>query len=149
MLFYQKQAKLWQRLKASSTSYAKPHTNHNWLVRNKDAFAALQSLLTIAALLLALLWFQGQHQSSSKLIVEQSFSSRPYLGKGHTEGERLLSVQVWVKNVGVVANYLDPGKVRIDEVNPQSRRLYCHLMGEIDKPEPCDPSSVDPSQSQE
>ena len=71
----------------------RPAMRPNWFVRNKDALSAFQSLATIAALSLAFVWFQGQHQTSSKLKIEQSFSQRPYLGAGHLEGEILLSAK--------------------------------------------------------
>ena len=128
-----------RRLRLLPASMARrPARRENWFVRNKDWLSALQSLATIAALLLAFVWFQGQHQTSAKLKIEQGFSQRPYLGLGHSDGEILLSVQVWVTNVGSVSDYLDPGRIRIDEVNPEARRLYCETMMDLGVAGPCD-----------
>jgi hypothetical protein len=136
---YRKKAGYRKRSRALSASLPRRPAGHgNWLVRHKDSLSALQSLITIAALLLAFVWFQGQHQASSKLKIEQSFSQRPYLGQDRSDGEVLLSVQVWVTNVGSVSDYLDPGRIRIDEVNPEARRLYCETMIDTDVAGPCD-----------
>jgi hypothetical protein len=79
-----------------------------------------------------------------KLNIEQKVSQRPYLGKDHADGETLLSVQVWVTNVGSVSDYLEPGKIRIDEVNPGDYRLYCNVMTDTDTAGPCDQPSSKP-----
>jgi hypothetical protein len=114
----------------------------NWLGNTKDALAAFQSIATIVALVCAGVWFLGQHQSSPKLNIEQRFSQRSYLGEHHGDGEILLSVQVWLANVGSVSDYLDPGKLFIDEVNPKARRLYCQQIVDTATAFDCDKPSV-------
>jgi hypothetical protein len=109
-----------------------------WLAAHKDEIAALQAIFTIAGLLLAFVWFQGQHQTAPKLNIEQRFSQRPYLGSTHTEAEVLMGLQVWVTNVGSVSDYLEPGRVYIDEVNPVAARLYCETMVDTNVAGPCD-----------
>jgi hypothetical protein len=112
-------------------------TPKNWLVRNQLALGARQSALAIAAGIVAILW-SHKDASSSKLNIEQRFSQRPYVAEGHEHGETLLSIQVWVTNVGNASNYLDPGQFLIDEVNPRPRRLFCDMMYDTSTPTECD-----------
>lgn len=121
----------------SRATAQRPVPRGNWLVRNKDALSALQAIATTLALLLAFVWFQGQHQAAPKLNIEQKLSQRPYQGENHQDGEVLVAIQIWLTNVGSISDYLEPGQLYIDEINPAAKRRYCETITDTNKTVPC------------
>jgi len=91
------------------------------LAKRKDALAALQSLLTIAAIVLAGFWFLGNRTSNERVKTDLRISSRPYAG---APNENLVGVEVWVTNIGQTPIYLRRGRLKIVEVNPGNATLY-------------------------
>lgn len=90
------------------------------LARWKDSFAAMQSLLTIVGLLLALTWFVGQHQTKEQLKIEVVLSQHRFSQQSH---EVLLGVEVFVTNTGKVAVYFDVERLWIHEISPGDGNL--------------------------
>ena len=118
-----------------------PNPSPSWLDRNKDRLSAVQTILTILGLLLGFLWFQGQHQAAQKLKIEQELSARPWLGNG--DHEQLLIVKIWLTNVGSVTDYILPGRIYIDAVNPRAARLYCYNVLATNKTSDCSATGED------
>ena len=113
-----------------------------WIASRKDALSALQSLVTILALVAAGAWFFGQHTSSDKLKLEFRPSHRSYIakpGSGDANGEQLLGVEIWISNTGQSPVYLEKGKFRVDDVNPNDETIAnCFFTAIIAQPGYCD-----------
>lgn len=120
-------------LRLGGSNPARPSVG--WLARNKDSLAALQSIFTIGALIVAAMWFYGTHASNEKITTKLRVSSRPF----RDGQESLLGVELWAINVGQTPVYLGSGRVAIDEINPAGMRLYECWFGFSGKSDDCFP----------
>lgn len=86
----------------------------------KDTLAALQSMVTIGAILAAGWWFLANRQNRPRVRIEHSVSQRPDRGE---PGNVFIGVEVKVTNIGNVHVDLEGGEIEIAEVNPAGKTL--------------------------
>lgn len=100
-----------------------------FFARNKDSLSGAQSLLTIGVILLAGIWFVGQHAGSHRLKLEERLSSRLAVWEG--KPVPLLWIEVWATNSGLTPVELGPSRLAIDDINPNQRSIYRVAIGDF------------------
>jgi hypothetical protein len=85
----------------------------NLLSSQKDLLAAIQSLLTMTALILAGWWFIHQGMESPRVKIDQLVSQRPF-----RDSSTLVGLEVRVTNTGNIPLDVLNGEIRVYDVNP-------------------------------
>jgi hypothetical protein len=100
-----------------------------WLAQNKDAFQAIQALVTSAGIVAGAIWFYRRRQAHPRVVLTQQVTHRP-LG----EGRIWVRVTVSMENKGNVLVAFSEAKTLLQQVVPLTRDFAAEIVSRGDLP---------------